>query len=466
MTDNQLLSQRSLEHVWHPCTQMYHHSHEPFLPLVPIVRGEGVWLYDADGKRYLDAISSWWTNLFGHTNPKINAAIKAQVDQLEHVMFAGFTHPPAIELAERLAALTQLPRAFFASDGASAVEIALKMAFHFHANANDKNKKTKFVALEGSYHGETLGALGVTDVSIFRDAYGPLIATPLLVRGPHSQTQSPSQIQDSPCCEHCADDAAQTLRQLFTAKHNDIAAIIIEPLVQGAAGMRMTHPKYLQHVRALCDEFNVLMIADEIMTGFGRTGTMFACEQAGVVPDLMCLSKGLTGGYMAMSCVMASEKIFSMFDSPQVTRGFLHSHSYTGNPLACSAALATLKLFESDDVIACNQPLAARLNKHFQKLAEKNYTKDARHIGMIWACEIEHPRANDSHFARNIFKQGLENGVIIRPIGNTVYFMPPYIITEDEFATAINATVTAIETVLHGDGMIGDKQTEPAARMA
>jgi adenosylmethionine---8-amino-7-oxononanoate aminotransferase len=425
---------------------MHQHSHEPFVPLVPIVKGEGVWLIDADGNRYIDAISSWWTNLFGHANPHIANAIKAQVDTLEHVMLAGFTHPPAVRLAERLAVLTGLPHIFFASDGASAVEIALKMAFHFHANrdAVGTSQRTRFIALSGSYHGETIGALGVTDVAIFRDSYAPLIASPILIDGPQ-----PANISlDHACCNECVAPAIERLRAVMEEHGKQVAAMIVEPLVQGAAGMRMTSPLYLQQAKALCEEYGVLFIADEIMTGFGRTGTMFACEQASVTPDLMCLSKGLTGGFMALSAVAASKSVFDAFDSPQVTRGFLHSHSYTGNPLACAAANATLDIFEREDVLVRNRERAHVFTMQFQRLAGQSYVRSARHLGMIWACEIEHPAAYMTHFARNVFAAALKQGVVIRPIGNTVYLLPPYCIDEDQFTGTMDGVLSAIELAL------------------
>ena len=310
---------RSLAAVWHPCTQMKHHER---FPLVPVTRGEGVWLYDAEGNRYLDAVSSWWVNLFGHANPRINAALKDQLDKLEHAMLAGFTHEPAIELSERLGKLTGLGHAFYGSDGASAVEIALKMSFHFWRNAG-RTSKQKFVSLAGSYHGETIGALAVTDVAIFRDAYGPLLNNNLCVPFPGEDI----------------DVALTALEKLLMERREEIAALIVEPLVQGASGMRMYPSQYLTRARALCDQYEVHLIADEIMTGFGRTGTMFACEQASIKPDFICLSKGITGGYLPLSCVLTTDEIYRQFYDDDTARGFLHSHSYTGSALACRAAL-------------------------------------------------------------------------------------------------------------------------------
>jgi adenosylmethionine---8-amino-7-oxononanoate aminotransferase len=432
---NREMVARSLAAVWHPCTQMK--SHERF-PLVPIARAEGPWLHDFDGRRYLDAVSSWWVNLFGHSHPAINAALTAQLASLEHVMLAGFTHAPVVELAERLARLApgKLGHAFFASDGASATEIALKMAFHFWSNRGDA-AKNRFVSLEGGYHGETAGALGVTDVAIFRDAYAPLlragIVAPFPARG--------------------ADDhrfgglagaklAADALERILAERHGEIAAMIVEPLVQGAAGMRFYHPEYLRRARALCTKYQVLLIADEIMTGFGRTGTMFACEQAGIAPDLLCLSKGITGGYLPLSCVLATDEVYGAFYDDDVARGFLHSHSHAGNALACRAALAVLDLFERDDVIAANERKAARFFEAAAPLAHHARVRDFRHLGMIWAFEVA---TDDPAFASRAFRLALDRGVLLRPIGRTVYFMPPYVIGDAEFALMVEAGLAIVE---------------------
>ena len=299
MTNAQMVA-RSLAAIWHPCTQMK--AHERF-PLVPIARGEGAWLVDFDGKRYLDGVSSWWVNLFGHAHPDISRAIAEQLGSLEHVMLAGFTHAPAVELAERLAAVApgDLGHAFFASDGASATEIALKMAAHYWANRG-KPAKTRFVALEGGYHGETLGALGVTDVPIFREAYAPLVRDALIAPFPARGMQG-------------AVAAAEALAKLLEAHAGTIAALIVEPLVQGAAGMRFYHPEYLRRARELCTRHGVLLIADEIMTGFGRTGTLFACEQAAIASNRDALARlaGITSSSRKMSSEASAARHASAF---------------------------------------------------------------------------------------------------------------------------------------------------------
>ncbi len=422
---------RSRAAVWHPCTQMKVHES---LPLVPIARGEGAWLVDCEGRRYLDAVSSWWVNLFGHCHPRINAAIAAQLGTLEHVILAGFTHRPVVELSERLAALAPpgLGHAFYASDGASAVEIALKMAFHYWRNLGRPAKRS-FVSLTGSYHGETLGALGVTDVPLFRDAYAPLLAAQIRVPAPDPHAAPAA----------AADAAAGALDRHLEAHHATTAALIVEPLVQGAAGMHMYDPRYLARARAACTRHEVLLIADEIMTGFGRTGTMFAWEQAKApAPDLLCLSKGLTGGYLPLSTVLATDAVYAAFYDHDPTRGFLHSHSYTGNPLACRAALTVLDIFADDAVIDRNAASAQRWTALAAPLAAHPKVRRFRQRGMIWAFEVATTRAD---FTRWAFTQGLAHGVLLRPIDRTVYFMPPYVTTDAEFEHLVQAAHTLLD---------------------
>ena len=439
MTANNDWLQRSLAAVWHPCTQMKHH---PTLPLVPIARAEGVWLEDFEGKRYLDAISSWWVNLFGHGNPRINAAVSKQLSKLEHVMLAGFTHQPAIELAERLSAKTDgvLGHAFFASDGASATEIALKMTFHAWQNAG-QTQKQEFVCLEGSYHGETVGALSVTDIALFRDSYAPLIRNEHVHLAPSPDARL---AQSGETAEDVANRAADALEKLFVAREGKIAAVIIEPLVQCATGMAMHHPRYLQRVRALCDQYQAHLICDEIAVGFGRTGSFFAHEQAGIRPDLLCLSKGITGGYLPLSVVLSRNSIYQAFWDDDVRRGFLHSHSYTGNPLACSAALATLDIFDTDNILEKNRQLNKIMTDALQPLAHHPAVRHFRNTGMIWAMDIDTALPD---FSRRFFAAAMARGILVRPIGTTVYVMPPYVLDAadvqllaDQMLSALNAT--------------------------
>ena len=449
------LVQRSLNSVWHPCTQMQHHES---VPLIAVSRGRGAWLYDTDGKRYLDAISSWWVNLFGHANPRINAALKDQLDQLEHAMLAGFTHEPVVQLSEQLAARTGnvLGHCFYASDGASAVEIALKMSFHAWRNAGYADKQ-EFVCLKGSYHGETIGALAVTDVPLFRDAYGPLLRQAHVVASPDARGA-----RDGESAADVAHRAAATLEKLLQQRSSHIAAVIIEPLVQCATGMAMHDPVYLRELRALCDRYKVHLIFDEIAVGCGRTGTFFASEQAAapgeapIWPDFLCLSKGISGGYLPLSLVMTRDEIYQAFYDNDLARGFLHSHSYTGNPLACRAALATLAIFEEDDVINANRLRAERITAALAPLAQHSKVQHFRQRGMIWAFDAvidnkAHAATRAATFSRRFFSSAVEHELLLRPIGKTVYLMPPYVLDDEEIALLATRTAAVFESVIdHG----------------
>lgn len=432
---NQLFLDRSLKSVWHPCTQMK--QHETY-PLIPIKSGDGVWLYDAEGKRYLDAVSSWWVNLFGHNNPRIKEAIKQQLDTLEHVMLAGFTHEPVIELSEKLAKLTGLGHAFYASDGASATEIALKMSFHYWRNSA-KPQKTKFISLQNSYHGETLGALSVTDVAIFKDTYAPLLMQSAQMPSPDFRLAEAGESAEGYALR-CAD----ALEQYIQTHHAELAAFIIEPLVQCAAGMGMYHAAYLRRASEICNQYDVHLIADEIAVGFGRTGTMFACEYAGVLPDFICLSKGITGGYLPLSAVLTTDEIYQAFYDDSTAKGFLHSHSYTGNPLACSAALATLAIFETENVLKNNAKKVSYLQTKMQVLTNLP-VHYLRHQGMISAFDV---KTDNPTFSRACYAEALKQGLLLRPIGNTVYFMPPYTITESEIDFMVNATQQVLQATI------------------
>jgi adenosylmethionine-8-amino-7-oxononanoate aminotransferase len=409
------LQDRSRLFLWHPCTQM---KSLEALPPLAIARGEGAWLIDTDERRYLDAISSWWVNLFGHCNPRINAAITDQLGKIEHVMLAGATHAPVVELSERLATLTGLGHAFYGSDGASATEIALKMSAHFWRNSGQP-EKNGFVSLQNGYHGETVGALSVTDIPLFKSTYAPLLRHTAQVPTPDSRLAEPGESAEA-FALRCADALEAHLAEHAATT----AAFIVEPLVQGAAGMAMYHPTYLTRARELCNRYQVHLIADEIAVGFGRTGTMFACEQAKVHPDFICLSKGITGGYLPLSAVLTTDDIYAAFYGDDTARGFLHSHSYTGNPLACRAALAVLDIFEHDQVIAANRVKAVEFTKALSEVAAHPRVRHFRHRGMIWAFDVADAAPG---FATHFHQVALAQGVFIRPIGNTVYAMPPYI---------------------------------------
>lgn len=446
MTNDDLL-RRSLAAVWHPCTQMKQHAGDGALPLTPIARGEGPWLIDCDGRRYLDAISSWWVNLFGHCHPAINAALREQLETLEHVLLAGFTHAPAVELSERLSALTggALGHCFFASDGASATEIALKMSFHSWQNRG-RGEKREFVCVAGGYHGETVGALGVTDVAIFRDAYAPLIRAAHVVPSPDARLA-----QDGESAVDVARRAAAGLEALLAERHAQIAALIVEPLVQCAAGMAMHDPEYLRMVRALCDRYEVHLICDEIAVGCGRSGSFFAHEQAGIKPDFLCLSKGISGGYLPLSVVLSTDRVYEAFWDDATARGFLHSHSYTGNPLACRAALATLDLFASEDTLVRNRSLAAQLGAALAPLASQPQVRHLRQRGMIAAFDVVDTAGQPpAGFSRAFHAAALKRGLLLRPIGNTVYVMPPYVIGADECALLGTGIADALAETLRG----------------
>ncbi|PKM45363.1 MAG: adenosylmethionine--8-amino-7-oxononanoate transaminase [Gammaproteobacteria bacterium HGW-Gammaproteobacteria-1] len=425
-------ARRDLSVVWHPCTQMKDHEQ---LPLIPIRRGEGVWLEDFEGNRYLDAISSWWVNMFGHANPRINNAVKAQLDQLEHVILAGFTHEPVVRLSERLIELTPpgLNHCFYADNGSAAIEVALKMSFHYWQNTGQKNK-TRFINLAGSYHGETLGALAVGDVALFKETYQPLLLTPITVPSPDCYQREAG--------ESCADYSARAFAHMeeTLARHaHEVCAVIVEPLVQCAGGMRMYDPVYLKLLREACDRHGVHLIADEIAVGFGRTGTLFACEQAAVTPDFMCLSKGLTGGYLPLSVVLTHETVYQAFYSEyERLAAFLHSHSYTGNPLACSAALATLDIFAEDDIIERNKALAAEMARATKHLRDHPHVAEVRQTGMILAVEMVQDKANRTPYpwqerrGLRLYRHALSRGAMLRPLGNVSYMMPPYVITPEQ----------------------------------
>lgn len=414
---NKNFIQRSLKSVWHPCSQMKHYEQNN---LIPIKRAKGVWLYDFDGNKYLDATSSWWVNLFGHNQPLIKAKIKKQIDLLEHSMIAGLTHEPVIELSEQLAKLTKLGHCFYGSDGANAIEIAIKMSTHFWRQ-NKQQRKNKLVYLRKSYHGETLGALAVTSIPIFKESYKDLLKNHIQINSPDWRDRSAVETK-----EEFAEKKLDELRKLLKKRHNSISAIIVEPLVQCAGGMAMHSKNYLIGLAKMCQEFDVHLIADEIAVGFGRTGSMFAFQQAKIIPDFLCLSKGLTGGYLPLSVVLTTKTIYQAFYHNDTRQGFLHSHSYTGNPLACAAALATLSIFKNKKIIQSNRQKTKMINALLTDLKTLPI-HNLRNLGMIWAFEID-KKINPE----KILKYCHQHGLLIRPIGLTFYLMPPYCIKESE----------------------------------
>jgi adenosylmethionine-8-amino-7-oxononanoate aminotransferase len=439
-------AERSRQAVWHPCTQMK--AHERFPPRA-IVAADGPWLIDDQGHRILDAVSSWWVNLFGHNFGPIREAIADQLGKLDHIMLAGLTHPPVVELSERLSALTGLGHAFYASDGASATEIALKMSAHSWRNRG-RVQKNQFIGLQGGYHGETAGALSVTDIPLFREAYAPLLRLSATLPSPDPR-QAPGVSPD----EHLQ-VAIDALAAYLAEHHERTAALILEPLVQGAAGMAMYAPEYLLAVRRLCDQYEVHWIADEIAVGFGRTGTMFAHQQAVLAdgshakPDFICLSKGLTGGVLPLSAVLTTDDVYAAFYDDRTAHGFLHSHSYTGNPLACRAALAVLDAFaardaQGQDVLARNRIAAERFTRLSAPLRAHPRIKASRHIGMIWAWDVD---TAEPTFAARYHRAALDAGLLLRPIGSTLYAMPPYVLTGADQAFLADGALRVLDQVL------------------
>lgn len=429
---NDQIARRDRNVLWHPCTQMK--DHEDDGPL-PIRRAEGVWLEDFEGHRYLDAISSWWVNLFGHCHPAINAAIQDQVQTLEHVIMAGFSHLPAIELAERLVSLSPpgLTRCFYADSGSAAVEVALKMSYHYWRNQGQTEKR-RFITLENGYHGETLGALSLGGIGLYRETYEPLLLDTIRVPSPDNYFREPGESPHDYTVRRF-----EAMREALERHHHEVCAVVIEPLVQCAGFMRMYEPVYLALLRRACDEFGVHLIADEIAVGFGRTGTLFACEQAGISPDFLCLSKGLTGGYLPLSAVLTTEEVYDAFYGHHSEgRTFLHSHSYTGHALGCRAALATLDLFASSPVLEDNRELAARMAAATEPFRDHPNVAEVRQRGMILAVETVRSRASRTPWppaerrGRRMARHARARGVLLRPLGDVIYFMPPYVITPEE----------------------------------
>jgi len=426
---NEELKNRDLDVVWHPCTQMKDHE---TLPLIPIEKAYGIYLEDFEGNRYIDAISSWWVNMFGHTNGYINSKIKEQLDRLEHVILAGFTHEQVVKLSERLVKLTppNLDKCFYSDNGSSAVEVALKMSFHAHLN--DGITKPLFVSLTNSYHGETIGALSVGDVELYKETYAPLLLETI-------QTPVPKDMSIE-----AAEDAAKEFEELCKKRADEISAIIVEPLIQGAGYMHMYHPEFLVLLRAICTKYNVHLIADEVMVGFGRTGELFACSKANISPDFLVLSKGLTGGYLPLSVVLTSNDIYAKFYCDyNKHKAFLHSHSYTGNALACAAANATLDIFENENIIEKNRVLSEYMGQKLKQFSLLENVQEVRQTGMVAVVELKGYTA-EQRIGLKVYEYGLKHGVLLRPLGHIVYFMPPYIITKEEIDIMMDVALEAI----------------------
>ncbi|MFM7626543.1 MAG: adenosylmethionine--8-amino-7-oxononanoate transaminase [Gammaproteobacteria bacterium] len=440
---NDTLRELDLAHVWHPCTQMKDHERE--MPMVPLRSGRGAWLEDCDGQHYLDAISSWWVNLWGHAHPRINEAVKAQLDALPHAMFAGFTHEPAARLAAELTAVAPpgLTRCYFADSGSAAVEVAVKMSFHFWRNAG-RTRKTRFVTVANSYHGETLGALAVGNVELYKAIYRPLLMDVITVPAPDTE------------------GAAEALEAVLAAQGEEIAAVILEPLVQCAGAMRMHTPEYLGRARAACDRHGVHLIVDEIAVGFGRTGPLFACQQAGITPDFLCLSKGLTAGYLAMSAVLTRDEVYQAFyDDFHKLNAFLHSHSYAGNPLGCAAARASLAMLQEPGAAEGRARLAATLGAAARAaFADHPQVAEVRQCGTIVAVEFVRDRATREPYPwrerrhLHIYRHAIASGVLLRPLGNVIYFMPPYIVSDAEIERMVTVAREGLDRAVAAEAHV------------
>jgi len=443
------LAAKDFEHIWHPCCQMKDYEE---LPSIIIDHGKGPYLYDVDGNAYLDIISSWWCNLLGHCNPKINASIKAQLDNLEHVIFVNFSHEPAINLVDEL--MKVLPKGLnkfnFADNGSAAVEIALKMAFQYYYQTG-KPKKQRFMCLTEGYHGETIGALSVGSMDLFAQIYKPMMMNNIHVEAPDCYRCPFEKTR-----ENCRCECFKHAEEAFVKHAEETAAIIVEPILQGCAGMRVYPALYLKKLRELCDKYDVLLIADEIATGFGRTGKMFACDHAGVTPDLMCISKALTGGYLPMSIVCTTDKIYNAFyDDYNKGKQFMHSHTYAGNPIGCAAALAVLKILREDKILEKAQEKAVYFHKALEKaFLDHPNVGEIRHIGLINAIELvkdkmtKEPYPTDKRLGYEIYKKALPKGLLLRPLGNVIYFNPPLNVELEDLDKAIAIAKEAMEEVI------------------
>ena len=442
-------SERDFEYIWHPCSQMKDYEE---LPPIVIEKGEGIYLYDVDGNKYADVISSWWCNLLGHCNPVISSAIKKQVDELEHVIFANFSNKRAIELCEKL--IKVLPKGLckfnFSDNGSASIESAMKMSFQYHQQVGN-TQKTKFMALTDAYHGETIGALSIGDCDLYTRIYKPLLLETVKIQAPDCY-----RCPCGKCRGNCECECFKFAQEQFEKYGDKTCAVVVEPLLQGSAGMKIYPPLYLKKLRAICDKYDVHIIADEIATGFGRTGKFFAFEHAQCSPDIMCLSKGLTGGYMPMSIAVTTQKIYDAFYADYNTgKAFMHSHTYSGNPLACAAANAVMDIMADGKVLEN----ANKNGEYFHNLLKNKFSEhknvgEIRSIGLINAIElVKNPKTKENFDSKlrigyQIYKKALKRGVILRPLGDVIYFNPPLIINKDELNYVSDVALECINEVL------------------
>ena len=449
MTTKEEWIEKDLKYVWHPDTQMKQYEGSDFKPTI-IERGEGIYLYDIDGNKYIDGISSWWVNTLGHSNPKLNKVLTQQAEKIEHVLLADFTHKPAIELAEKLVKLAGEPfsKVFYSDDGSTAVEVAIKMAYQYWYQKGKPEKK-HFVSMTESYHGDTLGSVSVGGIDIYKKIFNPLVFETLKVCAPYCY-RCPKNCKQGQCDIECFNE----VEELFKTRHNEIAAMIVEPLVQGAAGMRIYPAQYLKKLRSLCDKYDILLIDDEVAMAFGRTGKYFAFEHAGIKPDIFCVAKGITAGYIPLAATITTNKIFNAFyDDFSQLKTFYHGHSFTGNPVACAIAVENLKIMEEEKIIESLQPKIKKLKDCLEKFQVLRHVGDIRHIGMIGAIEIvkdknsKEPYLFTERIGHKVFLEAMKNGALLRPIGNIIYFMPPLIISETEIEKLTKIAYNAIKTV-------------------
>jgi adenosylmethionine---8-amino-7-oxononanoate aminotransferase len=429
------------KHLWHPFTQMQEWVNGPE-PLV-IESGEGSWLVDTRGRRWLDGVASIWTNVHGHRKKELDDAVRAQLDKVAHSTLLGLGNVPAIELAKRLAdvAPAGMQRVFYSDNGATAVEVALKMAFQYWRHVGN-DTRTKFVRLDGSYHGDTLGAVSIGGIDLFHAAFKPLLFDTIAAPNPY------------PLRGRSAESCLAAMRRLFEERGKEIAALVIEPRVQGAAGILVSPPSYLKGLRALCNEHGVLLIADEVATGFGRTGPMWAVDSAGVVPDILCLAKGISGGYLPLAATLATEKVYAAFLAPyEAMRTFFHGHTYTGNPLACAVGIASLDLFEKEGVLLRNESRIAHLAERLKKVAAHPRVAEVRQSGFLVGIELgtretEYPWAERRGVRACLGAR--EKGVLLRPLGNVVVLNPPLSISESEIDVLVDGALHGIEEATRG----------------
>ncbi len=435
---------KDLQYNWHPYTQM---SLSNDFPPILIEKAKGIKLYDNNGKIYLDTISSWWCNIHGHNHPKIVKTIKDQLKKLDHVLFAGFTHKPAIILSEKIISITpkNLTKVFYSDDGSTAVETALKMSFQYWQNTGKKNK-IKFISLDNGYHGDTIGAMSISGVNLFNSVFNPLFFSSLKIPAPYCYRCPISRSKES-----CNIECANFLEDILKKNHNEISALIIEPLVLAAGGMIVYPKEYLEKIYGIIKKYNIHLILDEVATGFGRTGKMFACQHLNIEPDFMCLSKGLTSGTLPMGITLATEKIYqAFFDTYNGLKTFFHGHTYTANPIACSAAIANLEIFKKENTLDKVKKLVPMFHAKLDEFNSLKYAGDIRKIGMIGAIELVKDKKTKELFAKEkkigleIYKKGLKEGLLLRPLGNIIYFYFPLCIKEKEINTILNKTYKII----------------------